>query len=632
MLDLVLRNAVLPDGRSGMTIACEGGRIVSVSRDAVAEARRIIDAAGGLVSPPFVDAHFHMDSTLTYGRPRVNRSGTLLEGIELWGELKPSLTHDEIRERALELCRWAVARGTLAIRSHVDVCDPSLRAVKALLEVRELVKGEIDLQLVAFPQDGFLRSAVGETGLTKALDLGVDVVGGIPHFERTMADGAASVERLCRIAAERGLLVDMHCDETDDPLSRNVEVLAREAIRHRLQGRVVGSHLTAMHSMDNYYVSKLIPLMHEAEMTAVANPLINITLQGRHDVYPKRRGMTRVKELLAAGVNVACGHDCVMDPWYPLGSHDMLDVAHMGLHVGHMTGDAEMRAIFDCVTVNAARALHLDGYGLEPGCWADMVLLQAESAIDAIRLRPARLAVIRRGRVIAETPRAVPTVQLAGKTSAVTFHMRQRSLLYIACQRCELRSQVCKANARTRAQIRIGFLLRNVPARSLVSPLRVLGRSVSQGGSDEESQSRHSRVAGNGHRLRACFLAREPRGRTGRHEAQGRRSQGPDDDARPAASAGAANHQSGVPGRDGRHHQAGDPARQDVLRRRDHRPERQEASRQRQRGRLADVGPLGASAGEQQLDHDQVTSDPLSRTPSGVRDSAYRSGAALILW
>lgn len=427
MLDLVVRNASLPDGRDGMTISCENGRIVSLERGAVGEARRVIDARGCLVSPPFVDAHFHMDSTLTYGQPRVNRSGTLLEGIELWGELKPLLTHDEIRERALELCRWAVARGTLAIRSHVDVCDPSLRAVKALLEVRGLVKGEIDLQLVAFPQDGFLRSPMAETTLTTALDLGVDVVGGIPHFERTMADGAASVERLCRLAADRGLLVDMHCDETDDPLSRNVEVLAREAIRHGLQGRVVGSHLTAMHSMDNYYVSKLIPLMHEAEMTAVANPLINITLQGRHDTYPKRRGMTRVKELLAAGVNVACGHDCVMDPWYPLGSYDMLDVAHMGLHVGHMTGDAEMRTMFDCVTVNAARALHLDGYGLEPRCWADMVLLQADTPIDAIRLRPARLAVIRRGRVIAETPCAVPTVQLAGKTTEVTFHITRRS-------------------------------------------------------------------------------------------------------------------------------------------------------------------------------------------------------------
>ena len=425
MLDLVVRNAVLPDGREGMTIGCEKGRIVTLSRDVVAEAERVIDAQACLVSPPFVDAHFHMDSALTYGRPRVNRSGTLLEGIALWGELKPSLTHDEICERALELCRWAVARGTLAIRSHVDVCDPSLRAVKALLEVRELVKREIDLQLVAFPQDGFLRSPVAETTLPAALELGVDVVGGIPHFERTMAEGAASVERLCRIAADRGLLVDMHCDESDDPLSRQVEVLARETIRHRLQGRVVGSHLTAMHSMDNYYVSKLIPLMHEAEMTAIANPLINITLQGRHDTYPKRRGMTRVKELLEAGVNVACGHDCVMDPWYPLGSHDMLDVAHMGLHVGQMTGALEMRAMFDCVTVNAARALHLDGYGLEPGCWADMVLLQANSAVDAIRLRPARLAVIRRGRVIAETPRAVPTVHLAGKTAAVTFHVKK---------------------------------------------------------------------------------------------------------------------------------------------------------------------------------------------------------------
>src|SRR5881396_3022001 len=244
-----------------MTIGCENGRIVALTREAVTDARRVIDARGCLASPPFVDAHFHMDSTLTYGRPRVNRSGTLLEGIELWGELKPSLTHDEIRERALELCRWAVARGTLAIRSHVDVCDPSLRAVKALLEVRELVKGEIDLQLVAFPQDGFLRSAVGETGLTKALERGVDVVGGIPHFERTMADGAASVRRLCEIAAEQGRLVDMHCDESDDPHSRHIETLAAETHRLGLHGRVTGSHLTSMHSMDNYYVSKLLPLM-----------------------------------------------------------------------------------------------------------------------------------------------------------------------------------------------------------------------------------------------------------------------------------------------------------------------------------------------------------------------------------
>src|SRR5256714_7136733 len=352
MADLLVRNATLPDGRTGCDVLVTDGRIVDVAARISATATQVLDADGYLLTPPFVDAHFHLDATLSYGLPRINRSGTLLEGIALWGELKPLLTHEAVIERALNYCDWAVARGLLAIRSHVDVCDDRLLAVEALLEGKRRVAPYLALQLVAFPQDGLFRSATAERNLLRALDLGVDVVGGIPHFERTMADGAASVRRLCEIAADRGLLVDMHCDESDDPLSRQVEVLARETIRHRLQGRVVGSHLTAMHSMDNYYVSKLIPLMHEAEMTAIANPLINITLQGRHDTYPKRRGMTRVKELLEAGVNVACGHDCVMDPWYPLGSHDMLDVAHMGLHVGQMTRDAGVRAIFGVVTVN----------------------------------------------------------------------------------------------------------------------------------------------------------------------------------------------------------------------------------------------------------------------------------------
>src|SRR5207248_10050699 len=213
MLDLVLRNAVLPDGRSGMTIACEGGRIVSVSRVAVAEARRIIDAAGGLVSPPFVDAHFHMDSTLSYGLPRVNRSGTLLEGIAVWGELKPLLTQEALVERALSYCDWAVAKGLLAIRSHVEICDPRLLAVEALLHVREQVKPYLDLRLVALPQDGVLRIPAALDNLKRALAMGVDVTGGIPHFERTMAEGAESIRILCDLAAERGCPVDMHCDE-----------------------------------------------------------------------------------------------------------------------------------------------------------------------------------------------------------------------------------------------------------------------------------------------------------------------------------------------------------------------------------------------------------------------------------
>ncbi len=415
MLDLLIHNATLPDGRTGMSVAVQGGQIVAVAAGLQAPAQQTLDAQGYLLSPPFVDAHFHMDATLSYGLPRVNQSGTLLEGIALWGELKPLLTQEALMARALAYCDWAVAKGLLAIRTHVDVCDDRLLAVDALLEVKRQVAPYIDLQLVAFPQDGVLRSPSALTNLKRALDKGVDVVGGIPHFERTMADGAASVKLLCEIAAERGLRVDMHCDESDDPLSRHVETLAYETQRLGLHGRVTGSHLTSMHSMDNYYVSKLIALMAEAQLHAVANPLINITLQGRHDSYPKRRGMTRVPELLAAGINVAFGHDCVMDPWYSLGSGDMLEVAHMGLHVAQMTSQAAMRQCFDAVTANAARVMGLENYGLEVGCHADFCLLQARSPVEALRLRANRLKVFRRGRLLAESAPAAAQLHLPGR-------------------------------------------------------------------------------------------------------------------------------------------------------------------------------------------------------------------------
>ncbi|MBX3664186.1 MAG: amidohydrolase family protein [Burkholderiaceae bacterium] len=419
---LLITDATLPDGRQHQRLLIDDGRFVAIGPDLpTPEGAELLDARGWLLSPPFVDAHFHMDATLSLGLPRLNVSGTLLEGIALWGELKPQLTQQALVERALQYCDWAVAKGLLAIRSHVDVCDARLLAVEALLHVRERVKPYLDLQLVAFPQDGVLRGPGALDNLKRALDLGVDVVGGIPHFERTMADGAESVKILCELAAERGLPVDMHCDESDDPLSRHVETLAFHTQRLGLQGRVTGSHLTSMHSMDNYYVSKLLPLMREAGLHAVANPLINITLQGRHDSYPKRRGMTRVPELMAAGINVGFGHDCVMDPWYPLGSADMLEVAQMGLHVAQLTSLEGMRACFDAVTVNNARVLGLAGYGLAPGKAADCVLLQARSPIDAIRLRAARLCVIRRGKVIARSPEAVATLELPGRPPSVDF-------------------------------------------------------------------------------------------------------------------------------------------------------------------------------------------------------------------
>jgi cytosine deaminase len=418
MFDLIVRRANLPDGRADIDIGVTGGRIAAIEPGLPAAAREI-DATGRLVSPPFVDPHFHMDATLSLGLPRLNRSGTLLEGIALWGELKPLLTHEALVDRALRYCDLAVSQGLLAVRSHVDVSDPRLLTVEALLDVRARVKPYLDLQLVAFPQDGYLRHPGIAASLARALDMGVDVVGGIPHFERTMADGAASVAQLCRLAAERGLPIDLHCDETDDPMSRHIETLAAEAVRFGLQGRAAGSHLTSMHSMDNYYVSKLIPLIQEAGVAAIANPLINITLQGRHDTYPKRRGLTRVPELMAAGVTVAFGHDCVMDPWYGMGSGDMLEVAHMAVHVAQMTSQAGMRAAYDAVTVNAARAIGLSDYGLAVGNPADFVVLQARDPIEAIRLKAARLAVVRAGTIIALSEPRVTALSLSGRPAAI---------------------------------------------------------------------------------------------------------------------------------------------------------------------------------------------------------------------
>ena len=424
---MLIKNATLPDGRSGIDVLVREGRIAALGPNLAApEGVQVIEAAGQLLSPPFVDAHFHMDATLSVGLPRVNESGTLLEGIALWGELKPQLTQEVLVERALQYCDWAVAKGLLAIRSHVDVCDERLLAVEALLHVRERVKPYLDLQLVAFPQDGLLRASNALANLKRALDLGVDVVGGIPHFERTAEQGAESVRLLCELAAERGLRVDMHCDESDDPLSRHVETLAFHTQRLGLQDRVTGSHLTSMHSMDNYYVSKLLPLMREAGLHAIANPLINITLQGRHDSYPRRRGMTRVPELLAAGINVGFGHDCVMDPWYSLGSGDMLEVAAMGLHVAQMTSQTQMRQCFDAVTVNSARILGLADYGLEVGKAADFVLLQAGDAIEAIRLRATRLLVVRRGQVLACSAPAKAVMSLPGRPIAVDWRAPPR--------------------------------------------------------------------------------------------------------------------------------------------------------------------------------------------------------------
>lgn len=399
-------------------------------REQVQEGRLdLINGEGDLLAPSFVDSHFHLDSTLSLGLPRLNVSGTLFEGIQIWAEQKPQLTEETVYQRASELIQWAIARGTLAMRSHVDIGDEELRATRALIQLRDEVAPYFDLQLVAFPQDGYLRNPRAEALLVQALDLGVDLIGGIPHFERSNAAGRESIERLCRLAADRGLRVDMHCDETDDPQSRHIETLAEQCIRFGLQGRVTASHVTSLASAPNDFAAKLVPLLSEANVHVVANPLINITLQGRRDGYPRRRGMTRVDELAAGGVNISFGHDCVMDPWYALGSADMLEVAQMGLHVGQMTSLEGMRTCFNAVTQNPALALGLrDEFtpdGFKVGDRADLVLLEAGDPIEAIRLRATRKLVMSRGQIVARSPSSATKLTLPGKDAhSVYFRVK----------------------------------------------------------------------------------------------------------------------------------------------------------------------------------------------------------------
>ena len=425
-MDLLIKGCTLPDGQKA-DVGIEGDRIVAVAPKINAEAGKIFDFQDCLISPPFVDPHFHMDATLSFGTPRINQSGTLLEGIRVWGELKSELTVEAVKERSLKYCDWAVSMGLLAIRTHVDVCDDRLVGVEALKEVQREVAPYLDIQLVAFPQDGFYRSPKSRENLVRALDFGVEVVGGIPHFERTMDDGRRSVTELCELAADRGLTVDMHCDETDDPNSRHIEQLASETSRLGMQGRVTASHLTSMHSMDNYYVSKLLPLVAEAEVTAISNPAINIVIQGRNDTYPKRRGLTRVPEMIEHGIRVGWGQDCVLDPWYSLGCADMLDIAFIGLHIAQMTSLAEMRHCFEMVTTENAKIMGIDDYGIAPNKRASLVVLDALNPVEAIRLRPERLLVVSNGNVVFQRPNPAAKLSLPNRPTRVSRRISSNS-------------------------------------------------------------------------------------------------------------------------------------------------------------------------------------------------------------
>jgi len=404
-----------------VSVAIEGERIATPPTAATARPSTVIDARGGLLTPALVEPHIHLDAVLTVGQPRHNLSGSLFEGIAIWGERVKDLTVEDVKHRVAQVLRWQVANGVLFVRSHVDVCDPKLTALRAMLEVKQEFADQITLQLVAFPQQGIQSFPDGEGLMRRAVELGVDAVGGIPHFELTREYGEQSVKYTMALAHEFNKLVDIHCDETDDDQSRFLEVLAAETIRLEMQGRVTASHTTAMHSYNNAYAGRLIVNVARAGLHMVTNPLDNAVLQGRFDHYPIRRGHTRVKELLAAGVNVCLGHDSVMDPWYPLGKADPLQAAFTLAHYGQMSGYEELRTLIDMITVNGARALELRDYGLEPGCRADLVLFDAPTESDAIRLMASRRLVIRGGKVVARTEPAASFVTWKGREGPVDF-------------------------------------------------------------------------------------------------------------------------------------------------------------------------------------------------------------------
>jgi cytosine/creatinine deaminase len=408
---LILRGARLGD--EVVDVGIEDGRIKRLARRIEERAEREIEAHGRLVSPPFIESHVHLDTTLTAGEPRWNESGTLFEGIQIWSQRKRDLNHDDVVRRATELLRWQAAQGVLHVRTHADVTDPEFTGLKALLEVKEKVRGWVDVQIVAFPQEGMLSYPRGVELVEEALRLGADLVGGIPHYEHTREMGVESVKESFRLAEKYDKPIDIHCDETDDPHSRFLEVMAAEAIRTGMGSLVTASHTTAFGSYDNAYAFKLMGFLTKANINFVANPLINITLQGRYDTYPKRRGITRVKELWHSGLNVSFGYDDIMDPWYPLGTGGMLQPAHMTVHASHMTNRKEVTACFDMVTENAARTLGLEDYGIAEGRAADLVLVDATDKWDAIRRLATTTLVVKGGEVIAET--RPPEARLMGE-------------------------------------------------------------------------------------------------------------------------------------------------------------------------------------------------------------------------
>ncbi|WP_174727119.1 cytosine deaminase [Mesobacillus harenae] len=421
---MIIKNAKLR-GKEGLwNLAINDGKITEITQSSIEEnGKQVLNVDGSFVSAPFIEPHIHLDTTLTAGEPEWNQSGTLFEGIQRWSQRKETLTADDVKNRAKTALKWQIAQGIQHVRTHVDVTDPSLTALKALLEVKEEMSSYVDLQLVAFPQEGIHSYPNGAELVEESLKMGADVVGGIPHFEFTREYGVSSMKTAFDLAEKYDRLVDIHCDEIDDEQSRFVEVVATEAYERGLGSRVTASHTTAMGSYNDAYTYKLFRLLKMSSINFVANPLVNIHLQGRFDTYPKRRGVTRVKELLEAGMNVSFGHDDIFDPWYPLGTGNMLQVLHMGIHVSQLMGYEQIINSIDLITSNSAKTMNIEeSYGIEIGKAANFIVLNAENEYEAIRKQAAVRYSIRNGKIIAETKPSETVVTLGSDSEFVNFN------------------------------------------------------------------------------------------------------------------------------------------------------------------------------------------------------------------
>lgn len=421
---MLITNARLKNKEGLWQIYLAEGKIVTIARQIENIETDILDVNGKLIMPPFIEPHIHLDSILTAGEPAWNQSGTLFEGIQRWSERKQTLSKEDVKARAKTALKWHMAQGIQHVRTHVDVTDESFTALKALLEVKEEIAPHMNLQLVAFPQEGILSYPNGQELLEEAILMGADVVGGIPHYEFTREMGVKSVKISFQLAEKYDRLLDFHCDEIDDEQSRFIETVAAEAFLSGMANRVTASHTTAMHSYNHAYTAKLFRTLKLASLNIVANPLVNTHLQGRFDSYPKRRGVTRVKELLEEGINVCFGHDDVFDPWYPLGTGNMLQVLHMGVHVCQLMGYSELSESIDLITENSAKTMNIEEeYGLKEGKPANLIVLEAEDSFNALRKQAPVLYSIRNGKIIARTQPAKATIYAEGKTEEVSFDL-----------------------------------------------------------------------------------------------------------------------------------------------------------------------------------------------------------------